>query len=339
MEANEQKQDKPRRRWSWGRVCWYLFLLLLATSALHALFIACGVPDFTFWFSASGWFVLTSLCLLLLWLAAGILLRLVMCRRLREMVLVVGSVLVLCWYYRGFSPPTEYHLRLWCCDAASIYPTWHISPLRRLYYAMTASYVDGRDGLALWVNEIEAGHNYDPILGHGPCRLIFSVYGGCGPHIRDEFTLDLPEDRQASQVAFRFAPDSPALGVIVLVRDEQYELINKYKESPIETAKKHGLTWLPVTPENKGHFLLPLTGGVLHFVPVYYKTETVNPGDPPWQVPIFHLRRLPEETGNLLKIPQKTGKIRKVLNMPHNRLAFVRGICIVGFPLTNYRNV
>ena len=296
MEANEQKQDKPRRRWSWGRVCWYLFLLLLAASALHALSIAC-VEDFTWCFRASGWFVLTSLCLLLLWLAAGILLRLVMCRRLREMVLVALSILVLCWYYRGFSPPTEYHLRLWCCDAASIYPTWHISPLRRWYYSMTDSYEDGRDGLKLWVNEIEAGHNYDPILGHGPCRLIFSVYGGCGPHIRDEFTLDLPEDRQASQVAFRFAPDSPALGVIVLPRDEQYELIIVSEESPIETAKKHGLAWLPVTPENKGHFLLPFTGEELHFVPVYYKTEPVKPGDPPWQVPIFNLRRLPEEAG------------------------------------------
>ena len=290
MEANEQKQDKPRLRWGWGRVCWYLFLLLLATSALHALFIACGVPDFTWCFRASGWFVLISLCLLLLWLVVGIWL----CRRLWEMVLVALSILVLCWYYRGFSPPTEYHLRLWCCDAASIYPTWHISPLRRLYYSMTDSYEDGRDGLKLWVNEIEAGHNYDPILGHGPCRLIFSVYGGCGPHIRDEFALDLPEDRQASQVAFRFAPDSPALGVIVLDRDEQYELITASEESPIETAKKHGLAWLTVTPENKGHFLLPLTGEELHFVPVYYKTETVNPGDPPWQVPIFHLRRLPE---------------------------------------------
>ena len=296
MEANEQKQDKPRRRWSWGRVCWYVLLLVLGSVALHAVVIACGV-DCTWWSRASGWFVLTSLCLLLLWLAAGILLRLVMCRRLREIVLVVGSVLVLCWYYRGFSPPTEYHLRLWCCDAASIYPTWHISPLRRLYYSMTDSYEDGRDGLKLWVNEIEAGHNYDPILGHGPCRLIFSVYGGCGPHIRDEFALDLPEDRQASQVAFRFAPDSPALGVIVLDRDEQYELITASEESPIETAKKHGLAWLTVTPENKGHFLLPLTGEELHFVPVYYKTETVKPGDPPWQVPIFHLRRLPEEAG------------------------------------------
>ena len=289
MEANEQKQDKPRRRWSWGRVCWYVLLLVLGAVALHALSIAC-VEDFTWCFCASGWFVLISLCLLLLWLVVGIWL----CRRLREMVLVALSVLVLCWYYRGFSPPTEYHLRLWCCDAASIYPTWHISPLRRLYYSMTDSYEDGRDGLKLWVNEIEAGHNYDPILGHGPCRLIFSVYGGCGPHIRDEFTLDLPEDRQASQVAFRFAPDSPALGIIVLDRDEQYELISASEESPIETAKKHGLAWLPVTPENKGHFLLPFTGEELHFVPVYYKTETVNPGDPPWQVPIFHLRRLPE---------------------------------------------
>ena len=292
MEANEQKQDKPRRWWGWGRVCWYVLLLVLGAVALHALSIAC-VEDFTWCFRASGWFVLISLCLLLLWLVVGIWL----CRRLREMVLVALSILVLCWYYRGFSPPTEYHLRLWCCDAASIYPTWHISPLRRLYYSMTDSYEDGRDGLKLWVNEVEAGHNYDPILGHGPCRLIFSVYGGCGPHIRDEFTLDLPEDRQASQVAFRFAPDSPALGVIVLDRDEQYELIIKYKESPIEMAKMHGLTWLPVTPENKGHFLLPLTGGVLHFVPVYYETETVKPGDPPWQVPIFNLRRLPEEAG------------------------------------------
>ena len=292
MEANEQKQDKPRRWWSWGRVCWYVLLLVLGAVALHALSIAC-VEDFTWCFRASGWFVLISLCLLLLWLVVGIWL----CRRLREMVLVALSVLVLCWYYRGFSPPTEYHLRLWCCDAASIYPTWHISPLRRLYYSMTDSYEDGRDGLKLWVNEIEAGHNYDPILGHGPCRLIFSVYGGCGPHIRDAFTLDLPEDRQASQVAFRFAPDSPALGIIVLDRDEQYELITASEESPIETAKKHGLTWLTVTPENKGHFLLPFTGEELHFVPVYYKTETVKPGEPPWQVPIFHLRRLPEEAG------------------------------------------
>ena len=292
MEANEQKQDKPRRWWSWGRVCWYVLLLVLGAVALHALSIAC-VEDFTWCFRASGWFVLISLCLLLLWLVVGIWL----CRRLREMVLVALSILVLCWYYRGFSPPTEYHLRLWCCDAASIYPTWHISPLRRLYYSMTDSYEDGRDGLKLWVNEIEAGHNYAPILGHGPCRLIFSVYGGCGPHVRDEFTLDLPEDRQASQVAFRFAPDSPALGVIVLDRDEQYELITASEESPIETAKKHGLAWLPVTPENKGHFLLPFTGEELHFVPVYYKTETAHPGDPPWQVPIFNLRRLPEEAG------------------------------------------
>ena len=278
-----------RRRWGWGRVCLYAVLLVLGSAALHAVSSAC-VEDFTWWFSASGWLVLISLCLLLLWLAVGVWLR----RRLREMVLVALSVLVLCWYYRGFSPPTEYHLRLWCCDAATIRPTWHISPLRRLYYSMTDSYADGRDGLKLWVNEIEAGHNYDPVLGHGPCELRYSVYGGCGPHVRDAFTLDLPESRQASQVAFHLAADSPALGIIVLARDEQYELINVHKETPIETAKKHGLTWLPVTPENKGHFLLPLTGEELHFVPVYYKTETVDPGDPPWQVPIFHLRRLPE---------------------------------------------
>ena len=278
-----------RRRWGWGRVCLYAVLLVLGSAALHAVSIAC-VEDFTWWFSASGWLVLISLCLLLLWLAVGVWLR----RRLREMVLVALSVLVLCWYYRGFSPPTEYHLRLWCCDAATIRPTWHISPLMRLYYSMTESYADGRDGLKLWVNEIEAGHNYDPVLGHGPCELRYSVYGGCGPHVRDAFTLDLPESRQASQVAFHLAADSPALGIIVLARDEQYELINVHKETPIETAKKHGLTWLPVTPENKGHFLLPLTGEELHFVPVYYKTETVDPGDPPWQVPIFHLRRLPE---------------------------------------------
>lgn len=293
MDVNEQKLDKSCRRWSWGRVCWYVLLLVLGAVALHVVVIACGLYC-TGWFRASGRLVLLSLCLLLLWLAVGILLSMWLRRRLREMVLVALSVLLLCWCYRGFSRPTEYHLRLWCCDAASIYPTWHISPLRRWYYSMTDSYVDGRDGLKLWVNEVEAGHNYDPILGHGPCRLIFSVYGGCGPHIRDEFTLDLPENRQASQVVFRFAPDSSALGVIVLLRDEQYELIKVSEESPIETAKKHGLTWLPVTPENKGHFLLPLMGEELHFVPVYYKTETVNPGDPPWQVPIFNLRRLPE---------------------------------------------
>ena len=120
-------EQSSRRRWSWRRVCWYVVLLLAGSVALHTLFISCGVPDFTWWFSASGWLVLISLCLLLLWLAVGIWL----CRRLREMVLVALSVLVLCWYYRGFSPPTEYHLRLWCCDAATIYPTWHISPLRR----------------------------------------------------------------------------------------------------------------------------------------------------------------------------------------------------------------
>ena len=86
-----------RRRWGWGRVCLYAVLLVLGSAALHAVSIACA-EDFTWWFSASGWLVLISLCLLLLWLAVGVWLR----RRLREMVLVALSVLVLCWYYRGF---------------------------------------------------------------------------------------------------------------------------------------------------------------------------------------------------------------------------------------------
>lgn len=211
-----------------------------------------------------------------------------------EILLLLGSALVFLWGYRGITPPTEYCLRLWSCDSATIRPTWHISPLKRLYYSTTTSYTEARDGLELWVNDIEGGHNYSPILGHGPCELSFSLYGGWGPYVHDSFTLELPQDRQATQVKLKLAADTTALGVIVLPREDCSNLFNRSEESPIETAQRHGMTWLPVTQENKGEFLLPLSNEELHFMQVYYSTDTVDKDDPPWQAGIFHLRRLPE---------------------------------------------
>lgn len=220
--------------------CW-LFVVFLLSVALHALLIACqlDMPG-NWWWMTSGLLVISSGLLLVLWVLLRVLAGIWLRPRLREVSLALLSVLVFLWGYRGFTPPTEYCLRLWSCDGATIRPTWHISPLKRLYYSMTDSYADGRDGLVLWVNMIEAGHNYSPILGHGPCELSFSLYGGCGPHVRDSFTLELPQSREAAEVELKLAADTTALGVIVLPHEEDYDLISSRSESPVEAAQRHG---------------------------------------------------------------------------------------------------
>lgn len=261
--------------------------------ALHALLIACNLDHpGTWWWLGSAFLILLFMLLLGLWVVVAAWMR---CRW-REGVLLLGSLLVFLWGYRGITPPTEYCVRLWCCNGATIRPTWHISPLKRLYYECSISYPEGRDGLALWVNDIEAGHNYSPVVGHGPFELSYQMnehYEERTYFISDAFTLILPRDRAATEVPLQLAADTSALGVIVLPRDEQYDQI-RLSQNPIATAREQGLLWLPVTEGNKGCFRLPLTGEECHFVVLYRGTDPEFDPRRPWLPYIFHIRRLPE---------------------------------------------
>lgn len=293
MNEPDQKLDACCRRWSWGRVGLWLVGGFSLSVALHVLLIVCHLDNpGAWWWVGSTLLMLLFLLLLGLWVVVAVWMR----RRWRECALLLGSLLVLLWGYRGITPPTEYCVRLWCCNGATIRPTWHISPLKRLYYACTTSLVDGRDGLELWVNDIEATFNYSPVVGHGPFELIYQMhehYEHRTYFVSDSFTLILPRDRAATEVPLQLAADTSALGVIVLSSDEQYEQIN-LSQNPIETAREQGLLWLPVTAENKRSFRLPLTGEECHFVVLYRCTNPEFDPRLPWLPYVFNIRRLPE---------------------------------------------
>ncbi len=293
MNEPDQKLDACCRRWSWGRVGLWLVGGFSLSVALHVLLIVCHLDNpGAWWWVGSTLLMLLFLLLLGLWVVVAVW----MSRRWRECALLLGSLLVLLWGYRGITPPTEYCVRLWCCNGATIRPTWHISPLKRLYYACTTSLVDGRDGLELWVNDIEATFNYSPVVGHGPFELIYQMhehYEHRTYFVSDSFTLILPRDRAATEVPLQLAADTSALGVIVLSSDEQYEQIN-LSQNPIETAREQGLLWLPVTAENKRSFRLPLTGEECHFVVLYRCTNPEFDPRLPWLPYVFNIRRLPE---------------------------------------------
>lgn len=293
MKAPAQKSDARRRRWSLGRVGLWLVVAFFLSVALHALLIACNLDHpGAWWWLGSAFLMLLFLLLLALWVVVAVW----MSRRWREGVLLLGSLLVFLWGYRGITPPTEYCVRLWCCNGATIRPTWHISPLKRLYYECSWSYSEGRDGLELWVNDIEAGHNYSPVVGHGPFELSYQMHEHYEERtylVSDAFTLILPRDRAATGVPLQLAADTSALGVIVLPRDELYDQISQ-SQNPIETARAQGMLWLPVTEENKGSFRLPLTGEECHFVVLYRCTDPEFDSRRPWLPYIFNIRRLPE---------------------------------------------
>ena len=293
MHGSEQKSEARRRRWCLGRVGLWLAGGFFFSVALHALLIACHL-DYpgAWWWLGSAFLMLLFLLLLALWVVVAVW----MSRRWRECVLLLGSLLVFLWGYRGITPPTEYCVRLWCCNSATIRPTWHISPLKRLYYACSWSYSEGRDGLELWVNDIEAGHNYSPVVGHGLFELSYQMHEHfeCRSYfVRDSFTLNLPRDPAATAVPLQLAADTSALGVIVLPRDELYDQISQ-SQNPIETARAQGMHWLPVTTENKGSFRLPLTGDECHFVVLYRCADPEFDPRLPWLPYIFNIRRLPE---------------------------------------------
>ena len=293
MKPPDQKSDARRRRWSRGRVGLWLVVAFFLSVALHALFIACNLDSpAAWWWVGSAFLMLLFLLLLALWVVVAVW----MSRRWREGVLLLGSLLVFLWGYRGITPPTEYCVRLWCCNGATIRPTWHISPLKRLYYECSWSYSEGRDGLELWVNDIEAGHNYSPVVGHGPFELSYQMHEHYEERtylVSDAFTLILPRDRAATGVSLQLAADTSALGVIVLPRDELYDQIRQ-SQNPIETARAQGMLWLPVTTENKGSFRLPLTGDECHFVVLYRGADPEFDPRLPWLPYIFNIRRLPE---------------------------------------------
>ncbi len=293
MKTPDQKSDARRRRWSRGRVGLWLVVAFFLSVALHALFIACNLDSpSAWWWVGSAFLMLLFLLLLALWVVVAVW----MSRRWRDGVLLLGSLLVFLWGYRGITPPTEYCVRLWCCNGATIRPTWHISPLKRLYYACSWSYSEGRDGLELWVNDNEAGHNYSPVVGHGPFELSYQMHEHYEERtylVSDAFTLNLPRDRAATGVPLQLAADTSALGIIVLPRDELYDQISQ-SQNPIETARALGMPWLPVTAENKGSFRLPLTGDECHFVVLYRCTDPEFDPGLPWLPYIFNIRRLPE---------------------------------------------
>lgn len=224
-------------------------------------------------YSLAGWLgvlaLLLSGVLLLIW---GIRLLCGLYRwhpAVREVLMLVLAALLICWDFRGFVPITWYRLDVACCSAVGTTPTWHVSPLKRAWMAVSDDWSEGRFGLRLEANDEEFHQNYNPRVGHGLCRVEFSHYTGFTKAVRDAFTLDL-RPSGARCVRLNLAADSSALGVIVLPGKNTYEAYAPFLESnlePREWAESAGCTWHAAHP---GESLeLPVENNCVCFLLVY----------------------------------------------------------------------
>ena len=191
----------------------------------------------------------------------------------------------------GFSPITWYELDVSCCSGVGTIPTWHVSPLQRVYMSIFDDWSAGRFGHRLVANSIEFHQNYHPRVGHGPCVVDFSYYEGVTKGIRDEFTLDLP--RGATPILrMHMDASSSAIGVIISRSMDTYTRYIESNLEPRQWCKKEGHLWLPASP---GCVLeLPVCNGQVTFFMVYCPgLEDDAPKDlSPYQVLPFRVTRL-----------------------------------------------
>lgn len=243
------------------------------------------------WMLSVGTALLFTFLLLLSWLW-----RLMrgLCRwhpAVRKVLFLLVAVVLFCWEFRGFSPITWYELDVSCCSGVGTIPTWHVSPLQRVYMSIFDDWSAGRFGHRLVANSIEFHQNYHPRVGHGPCVVDFSYYEGVTKGIRDEFTLDLPRDATPI-LRMHMDASSSAIGVIISRSMDTYTRYIESNLEPRQWCKKEGHLWLPASP---GCVLeLPVCNGQVTFFMVYCPgLEDDAPKDlSPYQVLPFRVTRL-----------------------------------------------
>lgn len=235
----------------------------------------CGGDTINDWWPVLGWCVLGATGLLLL-SYAGLLLR-CLCRwhpAVRESLLCLFSVLLMIWGYRGFERVTWYELHLADCSGVRTSPTWHVSPLQKAYMAASDDWSVGRFGLSLVANMTEFHNNYHPIVGHGPCRVEYSVYEhihACP--VKDAFSLELPLHAE-SVLRIQMAEESTALGLIIVSHPGQVESWPESNQTPQQWAAAQGYPWFPLTPGKSLN--LPDFMGHVHFYIAYRPGPATN---------------------------------------------------------------
>lgn len=192
----------------------------------------------------------------------------------RDVLLCLFSVLLLIWGYRGFERVTWYELHLADCSGVRTSPTWHVSPLQKAYMAASDDWSVGRFGLSLVANMTEFHNNYHPIVGHGPCRVEYSVceHGHVCP-VMDAFSLELPLHAE-SVLRLQMAEDSTALGLIVVSHPGQVESWLESNQPPQQWAAAQGHSWFPLTPGKP--LDLPGFQGQVHFYIAYRPGPATN---------------------------------------------------------------
>ena len=185
----------------------------------------------------------------------------------REVLFLLVSVVLILWGYRGFERVTWYELHLADCSGVRTSPTWHVSPLQKAYMAASDDWSVGRFGLSLVANMTEFHNNYHPIVGHGTCRVEYSVYEHIHVcPIKDAFTLELPLHAE-SGLRLQMAADSTALGLIIVSHPGQVESWHKSNQTPQQWAAAQGHPWFPLTPGKP--LDLPDFLGHVHFYIAY----------------------------------------------------------------------
>lgn len=212
----------------------------------------------------------------------------------REVLMLVLSALLICWGFRGFEPITWYRLDVACCSGVGTTPTWHVSPLKLAWMAVSDDWSEGRFGLRLVANDEEFHQNYFPRVGHGPCAVRFDYKEGGTKGIADAFILDLPRDA-ATVLRMRMAASSSALGVIVSHGAEEKGAYARYAESNLEPrqwCEKEGYLWLPASPG--GVLELPVSNGQVTFFLVYCPglEDDAPEGISPYNVLPFRVTRM-----------------------------------------------
>lgn len=185
----------------------------------------------------------------------------------REALLGMLSLGVMIWGFSGFERVTRYELHLADCTGVCTTPTWHVSPLQKACLAATEDWSEGRFGFSLLANMTEWHGNYRPTVGHGPCRVEFSVCEHIYTRVfKDAFTLYLPKHAD-SALRLQMADTSSALGLILVSSPEQADSWRESKLSPQQWAAAHGHPWIPLTPGVP--IDMPEFQGYVHFYIAY----------------------------------------------------------------------
>jgi hypothetical protein len=132
----------------------------------------------------------------------------------------------------------------------------------------------GRFGLSLVANMTEFHNNYHPIVGHGPCRVEYSVYEHIHDcPVKDAFSLELPLHAE-SVLRLQMAEESTALGLIIVSHPGQVESRPEGNQTPQQWAAAQGYLWFPLTPGKSLN--LPDFMGQVHFFIAYRPGPATN---------------------------------------------------------------